>query len=43
MYMNFLIQSSLIEVLEEKYIITNFGRDFIKWMNRFGITENKPN
>lgn len=43
MYMYFLIESNLIEVIEEKYLITNFGMDFIKWMNRFGKTENKLN
>ncbi len=40
-YMSFLIKSNLIMIKDEKYIITDFGRDFLKWMSRFGMTENK--
>lgn len=38
-YMEFLIQSLLVEVKADQYCITNFGRDFLTWMKSTGMTE----
>lgn len=41
MYLNFLKQSILITTNEDNFCITEFGVDFLVWLQRTGFTENK--
>jgi hypothetical protein len=41
MYLNFLKQSILITTNESNFCITEFGVDFLVWLQRTGYTENK--
>lgn len=40
-YLNFLQQSFLITQNQEKYHITNFGVDFLVWLQKAGLSEDK--
>ena len=41
-YMNFLIQANLVKKDNTLYKITDFGTDFLTWIQRSGYSENKP-
>lgn len=41
MYLNFLHQSHLITMNRDNYCITEFGVDFLVWLQRAGVSENK--
>ncbi len=40
-YINFLLQAKLITQKEDYYFITVFGVDFLVWLQRVGLPENK--
>lgn len=41
-YMFFLIQAGLVIIKDGIYHLTNFGADFLTWLQRAGLSENKP-
>lgn len=41
-YMSFIIDSGLVIYKDNTYIISEFGIDFLMWIQHVGLTEDKP-